>query len=62
MVRLLCIFVLLACLLMVVGCSFTDKTHNLKHWKAFKQDLELLHEDIDRYFLNYDENDPFREF
>lgn len=56
------VLALLSCVVMVVGCSFTDKTHNLRHWKAFKQDLEQIHRDFDRFFLNYDETDPFREF
>ena len=41
------------------GCNM-DKNHNRKHWKSVKYDMGQLHKEIDFYFLDYDEEDPWR--
>lgn len=55
--------VLLGCLLAVsvgsAGCSLWDWKHNWRHIKSFFRDLHELHVEIDRHFLNYDEDDPY---
>jgi hypothetical protein len=41
--------------------SWTDGfSHEKGHLKAFWQDMSGIHRFIDKYLLNYDENDPTR--
>lgn len=45
--------------LSVGGCfSFVDWTHNLNHLRAWNQDLDRMHRTMDRFFFNYDYDDP----
>ncbi|MCI0342199.1 MAG: hypothetical protein L0216_13820 [Planctomycetales bacterium] len=41
------------------GCSLWDWKHNWRHIKSFFRDMHELHVEIDRHFLNYDEDDPY---
>lgn len=44
------------------GCfSLVDWEHNLNHLKVWNQDLDNIHRDIDRFFFNYDWDDPTRD-
>lgn len=44
------------------GCfSFVDWEHNLNHLRAWNEDLESMHHSFDRYFFNYDYEDPSRD-
>lgn len=47
------------CCLGLSGCLI-DRTHNRRHWESFKKDLHNVHRDVDRTFLNFDEEDPDR--
>ena len=40
------------------GCSLFDWGHNWRHIKSFFRDMHELHKEIDRHFLNYDEDNP----
>ncbi len=41
------------------GCfSLVDWEHNLNHIKVWNSDLDNMHRSIDRYFFNYDWDDP----
>jgi hypothetical protein len=40
------------------GCSLFDWGHNWRHIKSFFRDMHQLHKEIDRHFLNYDEENP----
>jgi hypothetical protein len=43
------------------GCfSFVDWTHNLNHLRAWNEDLDRMHRSFDRFFFNYDYDDPSR--
>ena len=41
------------------GCSLFDWGHNWRHIKSFFRDMHQLHKEIDRHFLNYDEDNPY---
>lgn len=41
------------------GCSLFDWGHNWRHIKSFFRDMHQLHKEIDRHFLNYDEENPY---
>lgn len=44
------------------GCfSFVDWQHNLNHFRAWNEDLDRMHRSIDRFFFNYDYDDPSRD-
>lgn len=52
---------LLAAVLMVgfTGCfSFVDWTHNRRHLQAWGNNLDSFHRSFDRFFLDYDWDDP----
>jgi len=66
----LCLLMGLIILTGLIGCigfntnwepSWTDGfAHEKGHLKAFWQDMGDIHRFIDKYLLNYDENDPTR--
>ena len=39
------------------GCWFFDAKHNRKHYEVFKQDMALIHEDLD-WILLMEEKSP----
>ncbi|MFC1587464.1 hypothetical protein ACFL54_04055 [Planctomycetota bacterium] len=41
------------------GCNL-NKNHNRRHWTGFKHDMKELHEEIDYFFLDYDNQDPWQ--
>lgn len=46
----------------VGGCfSFVDWTHNLNHLRSWNEDLDRMHRSMDRFFFNYDYDDPSRD-
>ncbi len=53
---------LLLCLVilgLVAGCTFS-REHNRRHWLALKQDIHEMHKFVDKYFANFDWDDPNR--
>ncbi len=46
--------------LCLAGCFTTDKYHNKKHIDTVKEDIGLMHKDIDRA-LGLDESSPLVE-
>lgn len=47
---------------MLSGCfSFVDWKHNLNHLRAWNEDLDRMHRTFDRFFFNYDYDDPSRD-
>ena len=66
----LCLFIAIIILSSLIGCigfntnwepSWTDGfAHEKGHLKAFWQDMSAIHRYIDKYLLNFDENDPTR--
>ncbi len=40
------------------GCSLFDWGHNWRHIKSFFRDMHEFHKEVDRHFLNYDEDNP----
>lgn len=46
----------------LTGCfSFVDWNHNLNHLRAWNEDLDRMHRTFDRFFFNYDYDDPSRD-
>jgi hypothetical protein len=44
------------------GCFTLDPQHSAAHFRSWYQDVKDLHVLTDKYFWNYDANDPFEEF
>ncbi len=60
--KIILLLLLLALFIGFTGCfSFVDWTHNARHIQAWGNDLRALHKSIDRFFLDYDWDDPFLE-
>ncbi|MHC5018630.1 MAG: hypothetical protein ACYTGX_00685 [Planctomycetota bacterium] len=57
--RIICALILGCMTLGAAGCSLWDWKHNWRHIKSFFRDMHELHVEVDRHFLNYDEDDPY---
>ncbi|MDQ7778995.1 MAG: hypothetical protein RDV41_04715 [Planctomycetota bacterium] len=49
----------LALLAFVAGCTYS-REHNKRHWLSMKQDLHEMHRWVDKYWFNFDWDDPNR--
>jgi hypothetical protein len=45
------LIVLLVLAIFTGGCLTTNMMHNVEHYRAFREQLRELHENIDRYIL-----------
>ena len=53
MLRIAVLCMLLAALVLTAGCFTYDPVHNQRHIYMMKEDLKIIHEDID-FFLGLD--------
>jgi len=62
MLRKLVIVAVLSMVMVGLGGCFTiDTDHGASHFRSWYKDLKDLHVLTDKYFWNYDANDPFEE-
>ena len=62
MLRKLAVLVLLGGISIGLGGCFTiNSEHNARIIRTWYNDLEEMHKTTDKYFWNYDEDDPFGE-
>jgi len=63
--KLVIIAVLAMCMVSMGACMHPlhtfDPEHQASHFRSWWQDWSDLHVLTDKYFLNYDANDPFEE-
>ncbi len=61
--KMVIIAVLAMCMVSMGGCLILsiDPEHQASHIRSWYQDLKDLDVLTDKYFLNYDANDPFEE-
>jgi hypothetical protein len=45
------LIVLLVLALFTAGCLTTNMFHNVEHFRAFRDNLGELHEDVDKYLM-----------
>jgi hypothetical protein len=60
--KLLVVAVLSLVVMGLGGCFTLSSSHNAAHFRSWYQDLIDLHEVTDKYFLNFDHNDPLEEW
>ena len=62
MLRKLVVAAVLAMAVVGIGGCFTmDSDHNASLFRSWYQDIKDMHVLTDKYFWNYDANDPFEE-
>jgi hypothetical protein len=54
MVRRLLYFLIIIILLVNIGCSYSNRRHNLKHYRQLKEDIEEIHKTIDSWVFDID--------